>query len=404
MILKLALRNILRQKRRSFFTITTIVAGFVFASMAIGWRMGSFNLIIDKFTRAYLGHIQIHAEGYLDRPTLYKVIEDYEAVGKKLDELDCVEAWAPRLYAAGLASVGEKSDAIRIIGIDPVLEEHATAFKAKIEKGKTFSGRSSQEVILGKDLADALAAKVGDELVVVVQAADGSIGNELYRIVGSISTGNGNMDRMAVYMPLSKAQELMVMPNLVHEIAIITPDIRKLDRHVRTIREKLAGMGLEVLPWYKINVNMFNMIKAKEDAQNIMQFVIMLIVAVGILNSVLMSVLERTREFGVLKAIGTRPSGILKLIITETLLMSSIGIVVGAVIGTGINYALSIHGIKLSNAYEIGGIMMDTLKSEVNATTIVDPAILVFFTALVVSLYPAFKAARTDPAKAMRFH
>ena len=130
----------------------------------------------------------------------------------------------------------------------------------------------------------------------------------------------------------------------------------------------------------------------------------MLIVAVGILNSVLMSVLERTREFGVLKAIGTRPSGILKLIITETLLMSSIGIVVGAVIGTGINYALSIHGIKLSNAYEIGGIMMDTLKSEVNATTIVDPAILVFFTALVVSLYPAFKAARTDPAKAMRFH
>ncbi len=404
MIFKLALRNVLRHRRRSLLTIGMIVAGFAFGSMTIGWRMGSFNLLIDKFTRAYLGHMQIHAEGYLDQPTMYKVIEDYAAIDEEIESLDFVEACAPRLFAAGLVSVGENSDAVQIIGIEPRNEERATTFSAKIERGSNFSEKADREVILGNGLMDVLEAEIGDEMVIVVQAADGSMGNDLYRIIGSIDNGNEAMNRMSVYMQLSEAQELMVMPNRAHEIIVIIENIKKLNKYSTTIEEKLAGRSLEVHTWDKINVNFADMIAAKEDGQAVMQFVIMMIVAVGVLNTVLMSVLERTREFGVLKALGTKPAGIFRLIVTETFIMSILGIVGGMIVGTGLNLLISRHGIALPSGFEIGGVVVDRLKSEVNLKTLVDPAILVFFTAILVSIFPAIRAARTDPAKTMRFH
>ncbi|MCK5832033.1 ABC transporter permease [bacterium] len=404
MIFKLAFRNIIRQKRRSILTIATIVGGFAFGSMAIGMRMGSFNMIIDMFTRAYLGHIQLHADGYLDQPTLYKVIEDYEGIGGELASLDFVEAWAPRLYAAGLVSVDDKSDAASIIGVDPELEESATTFSAKIETGNNFSDDQSNEVILGKGLMEALGAGIGDELVLVVQAADGSMGNDLYRIIGSIDVGNEGTNRMAVYMRLDDAQELMVMPDRAHEIVVIIDNIKKLGKYSGAIKSKLAGKGIEVSTWDEINVNLAEMIESKEQAQAVMQFVIMLIVAVGVLNTVLMSVLERTREFGILKALGTRPISIFRLIITESTMMSLLGIIGGAIVGSAVNFALSRGGIVYPEPYEIGGILVDTMKSEVNLRTIFEPAIAVFFTALIVSIFPALRAAKTEPAKSMRFH
>jgi len=404
MILKLAIRNILRQKRRSFYTILSIAVGFSFASIMIGWRMGTFNLVIDKFTRAYLGHIQIHATDYLDRPSLYKNIDDYETVGERIMSVDGVESWSPRLYAAGLGTAGDKSTAVQIIGIDPTLENDVTAFDNKVEAGKTFSQKPSHEVILGKGLMKTIGARIGQEFVIVSQGADGSIANDMYEITGIIESGNEYSDRIAVYMHLADAQELMVLENRVHELVIITEDVRKVDEFASLITAELNEPELETLSWKKVNVSFYNLIVAKEEAQNVMHLVIMLIIAIGVLNTVLMSVLERIREFGVLKAVGTRASQIFKLILTETFMMCIIGIVIGIVIGTGVNYGMSIHGIKLPEGYDLSGVVMDTMKSEVNAQSIYEPAILVLLTSLIVSIYPALKASRTKPAKTMRFH
>jgi len=400
---KIAFRNVLRQRRRSLLTIGSIIAGFAFGSMSIGWRMGSFNYLIDRFTRAYLGHMQVHAEGYVEDPGMYKYIENYSETIDEIEEFTFVEACAPRLNAAGLASVGEKSDAVQLIGIDSQVEEKATNFSAKIDLGRTFSEKKN-EVILGKGLIDALEAKIGDELVLVVQAADGSMGNDLYEIVGSIDAGNESMNRMGMYMEISEAQEIMVMPNSAHELIIIVDQIKKLSNYYNKIDDRLAGQHLELHTWDEINVNFARMIEAKEDAQGIMQLVIMLIVAVGVLNTILMSVLERTREFGVLKALGTRPASIFRLILDEAFIMSVIGILGGIVVGTFFNLIISKEGIPLGTGFDIGGIVVDRLKSEVNLKTIIDPGILVFFTAIIVSIFPAIRAAKTDPAKTMRFH
>jgi len=404
MLLKIAFRNILRQKRRSFFTILSIAVGFAFASIMIAWRMGSFNLVIDKFTRAYLGHIQIHADDYLDKPSLYKNISDYKSLGEKIMSVEGVESLAPRMLAAGLGTVGEKSTAIQITGIDPALENNATGFQNKIESGENLPEKPSHKVILGKGLMQNLDAEIGDEFVVVSQAADGSIANDMYEIIGVVVTGNEYSDRIGVYMHLADAQELMVLENRIHEIVVITNDIRKVDKYAARIEEKLANPALEILPWKKVNESFYKMIKAKEQAQSIMHIVIMIIVAIGVLNTVLMSVLERIREFGVLKAVGTRASQIFRMIITEAFILCLVGILIGIAIGLAVNYPMSLHGIKVFDSMDIGGVQFDTLKSEVNARSIYEPAIIVFLTSLIVSIYPALKAARTRPAKAMRFH
>ena len=403
MLLKMAFRNVLRQKRRSLFTILAMVVGFAFASIMIGWQDGSYNYIIDIFTRAYLGHIQIHVKDYLDEPSIYKNIENYESVGDSIMNIEGVEAWAPRLFAAGLASVGEQSTAVQITGIDPILENNTTNFDKRVKEGESLSENQSHNVLIGKGLAKSMEAKIGDTLVIVSQAADGSIANDMYRIIGFVESGDVASDRMSVYMSLDDAQELMVLEGRVHELVVIISELEEVDKYVKLIEKKLNEDKLEVLSWKEVNKTFYETMQADRVSADVMYSIIMLIVAIGVLNTILMAVLERTREFGLLKALGTRPLQVFVLIMVEVLLMSIIGIAVGTVIGTTGNYILSKHGIKIT-PMDVAGITFDTMIAEINAKSIVAPSILILITSIIVSLIPAFKAARTVPAKTMRFH
>ena len=170
---KMAVRNIFRQKRRTIFTGLSILGGFSLAVIFIGWADGSYNNIIDQFTRNRLGHIQIHEKTYLDRPSLYKTIAKEGRIGSILDQADSVESWAPRVYSAGLAALGEKSAGVQIIGLDPQRENATTHFDRKIAQGRSFSAIRAGEAVLGKGLAEILEAKIGDQVILVSQAADG---------------------------------------------------------------------------------------------------------------------------------------------------------------------------------------------------------------------------------------
>ncbi|MFQ6038964.1 MAG: ABC transporter permease, partial [Candidatus Aminicenantales bacterium] len=158
LLFRMALRNLFRQRRRTVLTGLSMVVGFTLAAIFIGWADGSYNIIIEEFTRNRLGHIQIHEKTYLDRPSLYKTIPESEHLAASLERTRGVASWAPRLYSAGLASVGEKSAGVRIIGIDPEKEAKATGFDQKIIKGRSFSPNPSHEAVLGKGLAEILRA------------------------------------------------------------------------------------------------------------------------------------------------------------------------------------------------------------------------------------------------------
>ncbi len=402
--LKIAFRNIFRQRRRTFLTVLTMFGGFVLAAFSIGWADGTYNHIIDMFTRNRLGHIQVHKDNYLDRPTLYKTIDNYEAVRSKILGVKHVQACTARLYSMGLGSVGDKSAGIRIIGIDPDIENRATFFDKKILKGRPLSEKPHNETIIGKGLAKILAAGPGDSLVIVSQGADGSIANDIYIVVGVMESGDFMHDQTACYLHLTDAQDLLVLNGRVHELAVIVDNLNTVKAATRDITKTLNDSTLSVAPWQEFAKSFYHAMEADKNGNWVSLGVIILIVAVGVLNTVLMTVLERTREYGVLRAIGTGPGQIFRLVLLEVFIMAIISLIIGCILALGINYYFSLHGIPMPVDIEYGGVQFTEGLTEINFQSFYLPGLAVLLSAFLVSLFPALKAAHIAPAKAMRAH
>ena len=404
MILKIAIRNIFRQKRRSLFTALSIFGGFVMAVIFIGWADGSYNNIIDMFTRSRLGHIQIHETDYLNHPSLYKTVDNLEEIEHALQDMKDIDSWTSRIFSAGLASVGEKTTGVQIVGVDPEREARTTQFNEKIIKGRPFPLPPSHEAIIGKGLAEILNAGLNDKVVIVSQAADGSIANDQYKVIGISESEDNIMDRTSFFLHIKDAQELLVLEGRVHEVAITVSKLNKVKKVSTQLENKINNPDLSVDPWQEFAKAFYIAMKVDKEGMWIMLIVIIIIVAVGVLNTVLMSVLERQREYGVLKAIGTRPHQIIKLVLLEVDLLAIACIFIGIGVGFLINSFLSTHGITLSTPFSYGGMKFQSLQSEINTRSFTVPAITVLFAATLVSFFPAIKAARTDPAKSMRIH
>lgn len=406
MMLKIAFRNIFRQKRRSILTALSIFGGFVLSAFFIGWSDGSYNDIIDMFTRNRTGHIQVHQKDYLDRPSLHKTIDRLQEIGDIFRETRGIDSWAPRLYCPGLVSVGEKSTGAKIIGIDPDKENQTTRFNKKIVEGTVFSPGVSKETVMGKGLAKLLKAKIGDDAVILSQAADGSIANDKYRIVGIMESGDEMDDRTAFYLPIDAARELLAMQGRVHEIAVTVQDLNDIPHITKTLGEKITALdtALAVEPWQVFAKAFYVAMEVDKEGMWVMLLIVMLVVAVGVLNTVLMSVLERRREYGVLKAVGTKPGQIVKMVMSEVTILTVFCIFVGIGVGLLLNYYFTTHGYTLPEPLSYGGMKFQTMRSEINARSFYIPAITVLFAAVLVGIFPALKAARTDPAKSMRTH
>ncbi|MYB94965.1 ABC transporter permease [Candidatus Poribacteria bacterium] len=404
MIPKIAFRNIFRQKRRTILTALAMIVGFALLSLTIGLSDGAYGNIIAMFTRNRIGHIQVHRDGYLDKPSLYKTMDNTSAVGETIQRIVGVEAWTPRVYGAGLGSVGEKSTAVQIIGVDVSRETAATRFDQKVVEGSTLSETPSHEAVIGKGLAKIVSATVDSEIVIVSQGADGSIANDLYKIVGIAESGDDITDRVACYLHIEDAQELLVLDGRVHEIVVIVSNINRVDKITGAIETQLNDSTLDVAPWQVVAKSFYRAMRTDQQGDAISRLVIMLIVAIGVFNTVLMSVLERTREYGVLKAVGTKPVQIFWLVVCEVVIIALGSICVGALLGVLINYLFSIYGITYPEEITYGGMKLKTLYAEVNVRCLVIPAITVMLSATIVSLFPAIKAARIMPAKAMRTH
>ena len=404
MVLKIAFRNIFRQKRRTILTALAMIVGFTLSSVFIGWSDGAYGDIITMFTRNRIGHIQVHRQGYLDKPSLYKTISDYTAVGEAIQTIPGVEAWTPRVFGAGLGSVDERSTTVQIIGVDAARETETTRFDKKVIDGRVLGDTTSHDIVIGKGLAKTLSATLGSEMVLFSQGADGSIANDVYTIVGILESGDDATDRVTCYLNLEDAQELLVLEGRVHEIVLTVSKINQVSKITKAIENRLNDSTLHVAPWQEVAKSFYRAMQADKQGDAIGRIVIMLIVAIGVLNTVLMSVLERTREYGVLKAVGTKPTQIFRLVICEVAIISLASICVGALLAVLAIYLLSIYGITLPEEFTYGGVKFQTMYAEVNARSLIIPAITVLFSAMVVGLFPAIKAARIMPAKAMRTH
>ncbi|MBC7713669.1 MAG: ABC transporter permease [Rhizobacter sp.] len=409
LILKIAFRNIFRQRRRSTFTILTMVGGYVLFSLALSISEGTYGTVIEKFTKSYTGHLQVHRNGYLDKPSLYKNLDDYQALSKEIEKLPGVKSWAPRIYSGALASLDKKTSMAKIIGIDPEAEARTTSIKMKLKDGEYLKNSSDvqKKVIVGAGLAETLKLKVGSEVVLVGQGADGSISNDLFTVSGILKGDVYSKDRNYCYMDLKAAQLFLSMDSNFHEIAIIVDDYRNAEAAAVSLTDNLKKSGqdnLEVLPWPKVEKQFYNTMVFEKKGMRICLIVIVIIVAIGVLNTVLMTILERTMEYGVLRALGTRPLTLFWMILLETAGLAIISIIIGFILSFILNYWVSIHGIDYPNPIDIGGFTITTMYGLIYAGAFIGPAIVTFFTAIIVSIFPAFRAMKINPVEAMRMN
>ena len=415
---KLAWRNIFRQRRRTILTIMTMTGGFLLSSLSIGWMDGSYSGMILFFTNHRTGQIQVHKEGYLDNPSIYDTVDDYNSVGQDIESLDDVRAWAPRIYTGALLASREEgspsgifsnSAAAAIIGIDPLLEENATEFSNQITDGEMLTAseadsslRATGQILLGKELALTLNVAVGDSLILFSQAADGSGADRKYTVRGIVSTGNPEVDRTTCYLTLADSQLLFVLEGRVHELAVMTTSLGVVDDVALHIASATDSLGLETASWKAFAREFYAGMKADETQLKIMLAIIIGVAALGVLNTILMMVLERRREFGVMKAIGTQPKSIVRMIVLEANLMGLVSIIAGSILSTIGLLILSKHGMVFDPPMDYGGFVFREMLASITPACYWIPSASVMITSSVVSLIPALKAAHTDAAKSLR--
>ena len=407
LIFKIAFRNIFRQRRRSAFTILTMVGGFVLFSLALSISEGTYGTVIEKFTRSYTGHLQIHKKGYFDKPSLYKSLTNYDLLNEQIKKIPGAKSWTPRAYSAALASKDKKTAIARIVGISPEQESKTTSITNKIKSGSFLqeSSEISNNVIVGAGLAETLKLKLGDELVLVGQGADGSISNDLFKVSGILKGDAYSQDRNYCYMDLKMAQKFLSLESGFHELAIILDDYKNAEAAAILLTNNLKKANIEdveIQPWQVVEKQFYNTMVFEKRGMRICLMVIVIIVAIGVLNTVLMTILERTTEYGVLRALGTRPSMLFWMILLETAGLAIISIVLGFILSFIFNYWISIHGIDYPAPMDIGGFTITTMYGLIYPGAFIVPAVVTFFTALFVSIFPAIRAMRIIPVEAMR--
>lgn len=402
LLLTLAFRNILRQKRRSLLTILSMAGGYLLCCLSYSLTEGSYKNIIEIFTHDHIGHIQIHADDYLQRPSMHKAITDSQAQRQLILNQPDVSSLAPRVYAPALAYAGNNNTPVQVVGVDPALERTTSRLADKVNVGKYLSAEADTSgyfpAMLGMGAAASLQANLGDELILISQGADGSVANDIYIVTALVGTRHG-WDQNKVYLALPVAQEFLTLPGRVHQYALLLDNIDAVPATSTALQKALPDLTIN--PWTEVEATFYQSMQADKQGNRFTLLVVVFIVFIGVLNTVLMSVLERTREFGVLKAIGSRPTTIASLILFETMMLAGISIVIGGLLATPVIGWFAWRGIALPEPIDMGGIAFGFMTGEFSLAVFAWPALVVLLFAVAVSIPPGIRAARIAPTQAM---
>lgn len=366
---------------------------------------GSYSNIIEIFTLDNTGHIQIHKDDYAARPKIYKSIRDRSILEDHLSGDSQVKSFSPRVFSTALAYAGNKTSISRVVGIDIEQEVAVTRIREKVSKGTYFSNPSNDDVyvkaMIGQGLSASLDLDIGDDFVLISSGADGSIANDIFT-VSAIIGNRQSLDRMTVYLPLGPAQEFLSLGTDVHQYTLLVDTPRHNEAIANRLQSELPE--LTVSPWQVVEETFYRTMQIDKESQKVtMQFAIFM-VFIGVLNTVLMSVMERTREFGVLRSIGCRPVELVKMIVFETLLLTSLSIAIGAVLVTPAIYWFQEVGLALPAPIDLGGVSFEYFRGELSPLVYIQPAIFMLTVAVVISILPAIRAARISPKSAMEVY
>ncbi|RMH18587.1 MAG: ABC transporter permease [Gammaproteobacteria bacterium] len=399
MMLFLAWRNITRNVRRSLITVSSVALGLASLIFLWGFNDGVHNAMMRNLQQVIVGSLQIHARGYFRHPKLSRTVPEKENVQQWLEQKGL--AYTGRLRTFALAASEESSEGLILLGMDPERERRTTRIAEKVSQGTFPSDSHAAECVLGLTTARNLGVKIGDEVVVLTEDRYGSLAAEKLRLVGIIDSGEMGIDRGLVIMPLAFLQDMLGMQGALSELVVQIP-ARQLESVTRSLRSLLDDR-YEVLRWY----DMYPMMKQWVDLENAFYYIflsiVLIIVAAGIMNTVLMSMLDRIHEFGVMMALGCGRLRLAWMLMAESLLLGVAGILIGTVVGLGLVGYFHTMGIDLSQ--EMGTITRfyidPVIHTEIDTEHLMDTVMAVLIAACVAGIWPALRAARLQPVEAI---
>ncbi len=397
-----AWRNIWRNGSRTWITIAAVGINTALLIISFGLMDGMAVDMVRNATQLVVGDAQVHHQEYRADRSFYKVVDDPRSVMQKARSAG-VHA-AARSYGFGLISSGNKSAGANFWGVIPEDEKSAFDLAHHVRSGNYLPDSPEGQIVLGSKLAKSLNATVGTELVAVVQAADGSLGNELYRVSGILKSAGEDVDRSAAILHAEDFERLFVSGSRVHEVALNAKG-NMTAQHIAAVMAD-DHPGRQVSTWRQLMPQLAGMLEMFDGGLWIFGAIFFLAAALGVMNTMLMATYERIREFGILKALGATPYRILKDVCTEALVMALVAVVSGLVIGLSTSLYLQSHGIDLSifGAGDISftGIAFNPIWSAtVNLRVVLMPVLIMTGVCVGASVYPAAKAARLDPVRAM---
>lgn len=402
--LKLAVRGLARNRRRSLITLIAVAVGLAGLVFLWGYVGGINRQMIGNITSYLTGHLQIHQKGYHDDPTPDLAFAAPGGLAARLTATGLAAAIAPRVEGEALASGPDKTRGVLVVGVDPERERAVTTLVRAIKQGRYLDGDDPQGIVLGSRVAEILRVAVGDEVTLVTQAADGSIGAGRYRVRGIYASGIDLIDSVYVFLTLPAAQELFVLEGRVTTLALRLAELERLPAARAALAREL-GTGYEVLGWERLMPSLADNVEFHNLLTYIILFVVFVVVTLGIANTVLMGVMERTHEFGVMLALGTAPAKIARVVLFEALLLGFVGVALGDALGTGVVAWFGSRGLDMSQ-YAKAVQMMPGLTGivypSIGAGELLMLSALVLATTVVASVYPAWKAATLMPIAAIR--
>ncbi|PLX86542.1 MAG: ABC transporter permease [Desulfuromonas sp.] len=405
MLLRLALRNIWRNKRRTLLTVSAMVVSSSLLILALGVFSGMFRDMLASATEQYHGHLVVSARGYQEDRDMFSFLQPGSALEEAIQSTKGLTGASPRLRAFGLVSHTDTSQPAELLGVLPQRERQVTSLAEKTVAGGYLPDSPANGAFMGHGLAEKLGVAPGDELVFLTQAADGSIGNDLLRVTGLFETGDAGHDNSLVLVGLPWLQQVTVMQDRLHEVALGVLEPMRAAEIALPLNTRLPE-GTEALDWGQLLPEMREAIAAYDVSRFIVVIILYLATGLGILNTFFMSVMERTREFGILMAMGMRPWRIRTLVLLESLLMGGISLVLGLTLGLAMSLYMAEVGLDLSGHLTpityAGGTILPRLSAVLEWPNFSVPAVLLFAVCLMAGFLPASRAARLNPVEAIR--
>jgi len=424
MLLFIAWRNIWRNPIRSMLTIAALVGALVMVILYAGLLEGMSRQMVRAATEVTLGHIQVHREAFVEDQDLYATLP--WSWMERIEQAHPGIRVAPRLYAAGLASTEESANGVMIKAVDPQREPAVTSMLSHVRQGElklgpatlSAEGLPRDNVVVGAQLAKNMHLAPGSELVLVTQAADGSIGNALYRVAAVLKPLEPNFDRTGVLMSVEGFQQLMALEDGFHELALVVEDITALESAQVAVRgevdrllgeqplDELGGAPL-VRNWRELSPGVADMLEISGVILLVVGVIVVGLASLGMLNTMLMAVHERAHEFGILLAIGMKRRWLLLMVLLESLFLSLVAALGGAVLGVLVVRYFEKSGIDFSemmpDGYDWAGIVFEpVMYTALRMQDVISACVLMTLITLVASLIPSWRLVRLKPVEVMR--